>query len=213
MSNTTIARSAGAGLAVYGIGTAIAFLGSGAPGGDYEPAHVADYITTSHHPTAFTLWYVGALAALGLVAVAAGMRRLPGTGPFLAGLALVGAAVSVTGAFVAGGVDVAMAEGGPTVRAGVPGPVVYTFTEIGNLLAVCGPALCVGVAALVLAARGPLPWWLRAFSAVAGVCGVLAPFFFTYFVFVLWTVVAGLVLALRRADTPTREPVRPASLV
>jgi hypothetical protein len=33
----------------------------------------------------------------------------------------------------------------------VPLPVFYTLTEIGNLIAVCGPALCMGVAALVLA--------------------------------------------------------------
>jgi hypothetical protein len=92
------------------------------------------------------------------------------------------------------------------VRHGVPHQVVYTITEIGNLLAVCGPALCVGVLALVLAARGPFPGWLRAFSVVAGVCGILAPLFFTYFVFVLWTVVAGIALARARGSEIASEP-------
>jgi hypothetical protein len=110
------------------------------------------------------------------------------------------------GAFVAGGVDVAMAEGHASIRSGVSAPVVYTLTEIGNLLAVCGPALCMGVAALALAVRGPLPTWLRVFSAIAGVCGVLAPYFFTYFVFLLWAVVAGLTLAARRTDHTVTEP-------
>jgi hypothetical protein len=128
------------------------------------------------------------------VVFAAGIRRLAGIGPALAGLALVGAAVSVTGSFVSGGVDVAMAEGGAHVQGGVPAPVVYTITEIGNLLAVCGPALCIGVVALVLAVRSSLPRWLRIFAAIAGVCGILAPLFFTYFVFVLWTIVAGTVV-------------------
>lgn len=195
MSTTNITRSAGIGLAVYGIGTAVAFMGSRAPGGSYTRSMVTAYTAPGHHLAAFSLWYVGALAALGLVVFAAGTRRIPQIGPVLAGLALVGAAISVTGAFVSGGLDVAMAEGGATVRAGVPTPVVYTITEIGNLLAVCGPALCIGAAALVLAARAQLPGWLRVVSAVAGVCGILAPLFFTYFVFVLWTITAGITLA------------------
>jgi hypothetical protein len=212
VSTTGITRSAGIGLVVYGIGTAVAFMGSGSPGGDYTRSLVTSYIDPGHYLVAFALWLVGALAALGLVVFAAGIRRTATTGPVLAGLALVGAAVSVTGAFVSGGLDVAMAEGGSAVRDGVAAPVVYTVTEIGNLLAVCGPALCVGVAALVLAARGPLPRWLRVFSVVAGICGILAPVFFTYFVFVLWTVVAGIALA-RSSQTRDTAPEPLASLV
>jgi Na+/H+-dicarboxylate symporter len=84
-------------------------------------------------------------------------------------------------------------------------PVFYTLTEIGNLLAVCGPALCLGVAALVLATRGPLPTWLRVFSVLAGVCGVLAPFYFTYFVYALWTLVAGITWTLGRSPQRVRD--------
>jgi uncharacterized membrane protein len=171
---------------------------------------VTDYIAPSHHLTAFSLWYVGALAALGLVVFATGIRRVPERGPLLAGLALVGAAVSVTGAFVSGGLEVAMAEGGPTVRGGVPAPVVYTITEIGNLLAVCAPALCIGAAALVLAARGPMPRWLRVFSVVAGICGILAPLFFTYFVFVLWAITAGVTLARSAWQADNAPDAQPA---
>lgn len=200
-------RFAGIGLAVYGLGTAIAFTGSGSPGGDYRLSMVTDYTAPGHLITAFALWYIGALAALGLVVFAAGIRRLAEVGPVLAGLAVMGAAVSLTGSFVSGGLEVAMAEGGPAVRGGVPTPVVYTITEIGNLLAVCAPALCIGVAALVLAARGRLPRWMRVFSVIAGVCGILAPLFFTYFVFVLWTVIAGITLARSsRQSDHTREP-------
>lgn len=200
-------RSAGIGLAVYGLGTAIAFMGSGSPGGDYTGSLVTNYTAPSHFIPAFALWYIGALSAVGLVVFAAGIRRLAEAGPVLAGLAVMGAAVSLTGSFVSGGLEVAMAEGGPDVRGSVPGPVVYTITEIGNLLAVCAPALCIGVAALLLAARGRLPRWLRAFSVFAGVCGILAPLFFTYFVFVLWTVVAGLTLARSaREPAPLAEP-------
>lgn len=203
----TISRSAGLGLAAYGLGTAVAFFGSGSPGGAFRPSVVTDYTAPAHQVVAFSWWLLGGLSALGLVAFAVGVRRVAPVGPVLAGLALVGAAVSVTGAFVSGGLAVAMAEGGAAVREGVPAAVVYTVTEVGNLLAVCGPALCMGVAALLLAARGPLPRWLRAASWVAGLCGILAPLFFPYFVFVLWTLVAGLSLAAagRHSDTTT-EP-------
>jgi hypothetical protein len=196
--SSTLSRSTGIALAVYGLGTAVAFQGSGSPGGDYKDSAVASYVSWGHFWTAAGLWYLGALAALALVVVARGLRDLPRVGPSLAALAQLGAGCGVVGAFVCGGLAVAMAEGGSSVRAGVPHQVAYAITEIGNLLAVCAPALCVGVAAVVLSRLAVLPAWLRLFTLVAGVCGVLAPFFFTYFVYVLWTLVAGLTIALRR---------------
>lgn len=200
-------RSAGIALGVYGLGTAIAFGASGSPGGNYSNSGVIDYISFHHFWLATGLWYLGALSALALLVVANGLRPYPGVGHLLAGLATIGAALSVAGAFVSGGLAVAMAEGGPAVRHGIPHPVVYTITEIGNLLAVCAPALCVGVAALILAARtAALPRWLRAFTLVAGICGILAPFYFTYFVFLLWTLVAATAIAARRTPTPTPQP-------
>lgn len=72
----------------------------------------------------------------------------------------------------------------------------------------CAPALCVGVAAVVLAVRASFPGWLRVFSVLAGICGILAPFFFTYFIFVLWTLVAGGVVAARgRTSVTPAQPV------
>jgi hypothetical protein len=208
MTDLSISRNAGIGLVVYGIGTTIAFGGSGSPGGDYATSMVTSYVAPGHYIAAWALWYLGALCGVGgLVAVAVGVRRLPLIGPAVSTLATIGAAVSLVGAFVSGGLDVAMAEGGTAVRDGVAAPVVYTFTEIGNLLAVCAPALCLGLAALLLAARAPLPSWLRVFSVIAGICGILAPLFFTLFVYVLWTIAAGVVLTRKSATTqPLDEP-------
>jgi hypothetical protein len=202
MTHLNLPRHAGVGLVVYGIGTAVAFAGSGSPGGDYERSLVTSYVDPGHYVTAWALWYLGALTAVGgLVALSVGVRRLADVGPAISTLASIGAAVSLVGAFVSGGLDVAMAEGGSAVRGGVPASVVYTFTEIGNLLAVCAPALCLGIAALLLAARTSLPTWLRVFSVVGGLCGILAPLFFTYFVYVLWTIAAGVTLSRRSATT------------
>ena len=120
------------------------------------------------------------------------------------GLGVAAATTGVIGWFIAGGVDVAMAEGGTSVRAGVTNPTVYALTEIGNLLSWCAPALFMGVVAILLSRTKSLPRWLRVFSAVAGVCGILAPFFFTYFIYLLWTLVLGVTLVARQ-----RHHIRP----
>jgi hypothetical protein len=201
-------KSAGIGLLVYGVGVTAAFIAVGSPGGDYEESAVRTFVSSGHWPAAFALSYLAAFAALGLVVFGNALRPSLGypLGDLVWGLAVAGTATSVVGAFVTGGLDVAMAEGGHTVQTGVPHPVVYTITEIGNLLAVCGPAFFVGVIALVLAARAPWPMWLRAFSAVAGLCGILAPLFFTYFVFAIWTVVAGVALVRSGSRSQVDEP-------
>jgi hypothetical protein len=191
-------RTAGIALLVYALGTAVAFFASGAPGGGYSDHVVATYISAGHFTAAAALWYLGALSALALLVVATGLRRLGHVGGLLSGLAITGTAMSVTGAFVSGGVAVAMAEGGAPVRAGVPHPVVYTLTEIGNLLAVCGPALCIGVAAVIVAARTPLPAWQRTILLIGGISGILAPLFFTYFLFMICVIISGVAAALKR---------------
>src|SRR6476469_5251555 len=105
-----------------------------------------------------------------------------------------------------------MAESGHAVQTGVAHPVVYTLTEIGHLLAFCSPAFFVGVAAVALAVRAPMPTWLRVVTAVAGVCGILAPLFFTYFLFALWTVGFG-AWTLREGRSVAAESPVQASLV
>ena len=42
-------------------------------------------------------------------------------------------------------------------------------------------------------------------TAVAGVCGILAPFFFTFFLYLLWVLVLGATLVARRTS-PARLP-------
>jgi len=205
-------RTGGIGLVVYGLGTTVAFSVLGAPGGDYEDALVPSYIAQSHWVAAFAIAYLGAISALGLLLFGNALRRsLARSGELVWGLSIAAVAVSVVGWFVDGGLEVAMAEGGHSVQAGVPHPVVYVFTEIGNLLAVCAPAFFVGVAAIVLAASAHLPGWLRVFSVVAGVCGILAPGFFTLFLFVLWTLVFGVSL-IRSGGIEESRALEPAGV-
>lgn len=184
-------RTAGLGLLAYGIGTPVAFMGIGAPGGDFEDGTVVAYMASGHWARAIALAYLGAFAALGLLPFARRMRSEMGPGgDTFWGLMVGGTAAAVVGWFLVGGVTVVFAAGGTALR-GLPHPVVYALSEMSNLVAVCASAFLVGSAALVLAARSALPAVLRIVTAVAGVCGLLAAFFFPVFLFWLWAIAFG----------------------
>jgi hypothetical protein len=203
---TTSRRTAGLGLLAYGIATPVAFMTIGSPGGDYDDRTVTRYMSSGHWVSAFVLAYVGAFAALGLLAFARRMRSEVGAaGDLLWGLSVAGTAAAVVGWFMVGGVAVAMAEGGSALTT-VPHPVIYLLSQTSNLIAVCASAFLVGVAALILGARSTLPTPLRVFSSVAGVCGILAPVFFPMFVFWLWAIVAGTWLAASRSRSAAPAP-------
>lgn len=189
--NTT-RKTAGLGLLAYGIGTPAAFMSIGAPGGDYDDLTVATYMSSRHWPIAIALAYLGAFAAVGLLVFAHRIRHeLSHAGNVLWGLAVAGTAAGVIGWFLIGGISVAFAEGGRPL-AQLPHSVVYLVSEMSNLVAVCSSTFLMGAAALVLAAHASLPRWLRMATYIAGVCGLLAAFFFPLFLFWLWAIVFGL---------------------
>jgi hypothetical protein len=187
----TSRRAAGLGLLAYGIGTPLAFMSIGAPGGDYSDSALTTYMSSGHWATAMALAYLGAFAALGLMVFARHMRsELGSAGDALWGLAVAGTTAGVIGWFLVGGISVAFAEGGLPLST-APHNVVYLVSEMSNLIAVCCSAFFVGAAALVLAARAALPAWLRVTSYIAGICGLLAAFFFPVFLFWLWAISFG----------------------
>lgn len=198
-------RAAGLGLIAYGLGTPVAFMAINSPGGNYDDKVVAAYVSSGHWVAAFVLAYVGAFAALGLLAFGSRMREeLGAAGRAVWGLSVGAATAGVVGWFLVGGVAVAAAEGSPAV-ATVAHPVVYMLTEMGNLVAVCSSAFLVGVAALVLVARARLSIGLRVVTAIAGVCGIVAPLFFPIFLFWLWAIGFGVYLTASRSRRP--EPI------
>lgn len=200
-------RTAGAALLLYGVATFVAIVSMNAPGGAYDPAGVTDFVAPGHFALAFAAAYVGCLGALALLPFVLGVRHeLGSAGDLAVGLGCAAAAVGVVGWFVTAGVDVAMAEGGSGVTSGVSSQAVYTLTEIGNLVSWCAPALCIGTVAILLSRSGSLPRWLRVFSAVAGVCGILAPLFFPFFVYLVWTVTLGVSLVSARVSSPSPQP-------
>ncbi len=200
-------RLAGSGLLVYGVGSIVTMLLASYPGGSYEPDKVTAYLAQGHAVSTFVIAYAGVASLLAVLAFGRGIRaELGALGDTASALTTAALAVGMTGWFLGSGVVVATAEGGPDITAGVPLPVAHTIGEIAGLLGGCGPALLVGVVALMLV-RTSLPGWLRGFSLVAGICGILAPLYFTLFVFVLWTVVCGIYLVVSRASSAAPEPV------
>lgn len=201
-------RTAGAALLVYASATFVANTFIAAPGGEYEPKLVTDFVSSGHYAGTFAFAYLGCLGAVALLPFVLGVREELGhLGELAWGLGVAAATTGVIGWFISGGVDVAMAEGGSRVKAGVTHPTIYTLTEIGNLVSWCAPALFMGIVAILLSRVASLPGWLRIFSVVAGVCGILAPFFFTFFVYLLWTLVMGVALVAQRThSTPQIQP-------
>lgn len=204
-------RIAGLGLVTFGIGTLVSLMAANIPGGDYEPAKVVAYLAPGHAVRTFAIAYLGIASLIGLLAFGQGMRaELGRLGDTAWALSIAALATGVVGWFIGAGVVVATAEGGSAITAGIPLPVAHTIGEIAGLLGGCAPALFIGVVALLMTRVATLPMWLRVFSGVAGLCGILAPLFFTMFVFVLWTLVTGVVLLARSrqraaATTPVMQ--------
>ncbi|MGZ4597121.1 MAG: hypothetical protein ACXV2H_05815 [Actinomycetes bacterium] len=190
-------RLAGFGLLTFALGTFTALTLANAPGGDYEAAQVADYVSSGRRVTELATGYLGLLAALGLAVFVTRVRPMVESassraiGDLFGTLGVGAATVAAVGWTVTAGIPVAFAEGGDRIV--VAAPTVYVLSEIGVLLNLATPAILMGVAIIVLAVRAGalVPSWLRVATVVAGVCGVAAPFFFPYFVFLLWAVVTG----------------------
>ena len=180
-------RTAGIGLVLYTVGSVVGFTQTG-PGGDFEPGAVHRWMDASHRWTAFGVGYLGCFAAVGLLVFAVGAFR---RNELCRTLAVLAAGIAVVGWFLSSGMAVAFQEGGATVRAGVPLPVVYTLSEVANLVMLCAPAFCLGVIGWVLAARGEQPRWLRILGAVGGTGGILAAFYFPIPLYLIWLVALG----------------------
>jgi hypothetical protein len=208
----TIPRSAGVGLLVF-LGGIVAWSFAGSLGGDFHEDEVRAYIEGDHRALDFVLYTIGALASTGLLVFGAAVRdRLDRVGELVWGLSIAGMATAVSGLFVLGGFQVAMAEGGASAQQ-VPESVAYAFGTVGNLFSGPGPALFVGLIALLLAAKAAMPTWLRVFTVLAGVCAITAALYFTAAVYLLWLLVFGIWAVAHRqpVQQDLRQPA--ASLV
>jgi hypothetical protein len=189
-------RFAGLGLLTFAVGTFAALQLADPPGGDYGASQIARFVSPSSRVTEFACGYLGILAAVGLAVFVTRMRPAVAeassheVGDLFAALGIGAATVAAVGWTVTAGIPVAFAEGHGHPAAA---PVVYLVSELGVLLNLATPAILMGAAILLLATRAGamVPRWLRISTVVAGICGIAAPFFFPYFLFLLWGIVAG----------------------
>jgi hypothetical protein len=201
-------RAAGAGILVFSAATLAAMIVGNAPGGDFRAAQVTAFVARSHAGAAWTAGYLGIVGALGLLLFIDRMRERiasPSAASMFAGLGIAATGAAAVGWTMIAGISVAHVEGGSWIR--IAAPIVNLVSEMSVLVALCAPACLAGTALLILVARAELPGWLRAFTAVAAVCAIVAPLFFPLFLYLLW----GLIFGLWSLVTSRRE-VAPAAM-
>ncbi len=210
----TTRRLAGLALAGYALLTLVAFIASGVPGGDYEPDKVAAFLA-GDQATGIVLSWAALAAGFALLTVGRHAREALGgpAGERAHDLGVVATSAATVGAFVHGGLLIALTEGGAGMAAGVPQPVAYTLGEMSNLLAVCAPAFALGALGLVLARHYPMPVWLRVATVIGALGGLTAPLFLTYFVFLLWALLLGAWWSLRPARDAVSAAIEPATSI
>lgn len=203
-------RVAGIALLVGWFGATIAFLSSGSPGGTYSPGDAAAYTDPGGYLGPIASWTAAALAMLALPFFGYALRGIGGwAGEIIWGLSIAATAAGVTGAYFAGGFVVSLAEsGGTTIHDATPGTLVYTFSEMGNLLAATAPSFLLGAAGLVLAWKGGLPIWLRVITVIGGLCAMAEPWYFPIPGVIIWVLCfAGWAIARgSRRRQPVIEP-------
>lgn len=106
------------------------------------------------------------------------------------------------------GIAVACAEGGTSDHhVAVSAPTIYLIGEFASLASLYVPQMLAGAAPLILARRlDALPGWLRAFTYLAAVCGIVSPLWLPSLIFLVWGVTFGvwMLLADRMSNTEPR---------
>lgn len=202
--------AAGIGSIAFGVLTFVALIVGGPQGGNYSAADVAAYISSNHVVVAGGMALCGLVGAAGLMCLGAYLRQradleAPGSiwPQVLWGLTL-GSAVCFAvswGIFVSQ--PIGNNEAGTNLN--VPPTIIYSIGISGDELMFESAATLLGLA-LILSAIVNLPrWpgWLRWSSLVVGLAGIVSLAFFPFFLLLLWALVVGVWLLLRRRTALT----------
>lgn len=204
-------RVAGIALLVGCFGAVVALQSAGSPGGEYSASAAATYADPGGYLRPIFAWTAAALAMLALPFFGYALRGIGGwAGEIIWALSVAAAGVGVTGAYFAGGFIVSLAEsGGTAIHDGTSTTLVYTFAEMGNLLAVTAPMFLIGAAGLLVAWKGGLPGWLRVITVIGGLCAMAEPWYFPIPGVLLWVLSFGIWSIVRggRRRQPLPKPV------
>lgn len=189
---------AGVGAMAFSILTAVALTVGGAPGGNYDQAAAADYVSIGHFPTVVVTAYLALLGVVGLICLLAYLRETISLDPDrkLAASIFWGAGLASAASFGVGwglvsGIALAAAEGGS--GASIPRPETYVLsdTSLNVVFGSGGGLLGFALIALMVASGRIFPGWLRWITLVAGVLAITAPAFFTAPAIPIWGIVIG----------------------
>lgn len=197
-------RPAGISAAAFAVLTVVAAILESPPGGNYSQGDVDSFISSGHRPLVLAGVYVAIAAGIALMSLVLQVYRATAPGPrqlVVAGAGALAAVAFPIGLAVSAAVPIGLMVGGS--KAPVPASgTTFAFSQAGNAVTMGVGATCLGIA--LIAGAVAFTGWLRVSAYVAGVCGVLSPAWFPFLLMLLWTLVAGIVLAAR---TPRPEAI------
>jgi hypothetical protein len=204
---------AGVGAIAFGALTVVGTLG-GAPGGSFDEATVAQYVSIGHFPSVVITGYLALFGVVGLICTLAYLRDLIDVRNKMAASIFWGIGLASVASFAVSwglvtGIAVAAAEGGSNASVGHQVTYVFSDASLNVLFGSGGILLGVALIALTLGARDQLPNWLRLVTLIAGVLAIGAPFFFPAVAIPLWAIVIGTWL-MRGTPIPA-TPLNPTS--
>ncbi|SRR6266576_1758263 len=174
------------------------------PGGGYSESIAKNYVAPGNLPVALTGTLIGLIGVVGLICLFAYLRQAaeesssPGSlvPQIVWAVGLVGAASFAVGWGLVSAQPLAHVEAG--VDLGVAPTLTYMISEATSAI-IFGPApMLVGLALIVLTigAGKSLPTWLRWLTLGAGVVALTSLAFFTFFLFLVWSLVIGIWLLI-----------------
>src|SRR6266576_5721635 len=195
---------AGVGAIAFAVLTFAAIFFVNWPGGGYSESISKSYVAPGNLPTALAGTSIGLIAVVGLICLLAYLKQAAEeSSPAITllpqivwAVGLMGAASFGVGWGLVSAQPLAHVEAG--VDLGVAPTLTYMISEATSAI-IFGPApMLVGLALIVLTigAGKSLPTWLRWLTLGAGGVALTSLAFFTFFLFLVWSLVIGIWLLI-----------------
>jgi len=206
---------AGVGAIGFAVLTSAAIFVVNWPGGGYSESIAKNYVAPANLPVALTGTLLGLIGVVCLICLLAYLKQAAEeSSPAISlvpqivwAVGLIGAASFAVGWGLVSAQPLAHAEAG--VDLGVAPMLTYMISEATSAI-IFGPApMLVGIALIVLTvgSGNALPPWLRWLTLVAGAVALTSLAFFTFFLFLVWSIVIGiwLLISARGAATSSKS--------
>jgi hypothetical protein len=195
---------AGVGAIGFAVLTFVATFVVNWPGGGYSESIAKSYVAPGNLPVALAGTLTGLIGVVGLICLFAYLKQAAEQSSrqstlvpqIVWAVGLVGAASFAVGWGLVSAQPLAHVEAG--VDLGVAPTLTYMISEATSAI-IFGPApMLVGLALIVLTigAGKSLPSWLRWLTLGAGVVALTSLAFFTFFLFLVWSIVIGVWLLI-----------------